>query len=119
MEKNNQELVAIQKNEVEIKRDMMNIIFKQAQFYANSTIVPAAYQGKPENCFIAIEMANRMGANPFQVMQSLNIIKGRPAWSSAFIIATINQSGRFSTQLNYKMSGTWKDHTLKCERHAL
>lgn len=96
----------------------LNTAFKQAQMYAGSTIVPKEYQQNPSNCFIAIEMANRMGANPFQVMQSLNIIQGRPSWSSQFIIAAINQSRRFKTQLNYKISGNWSDGTFKCIAYA-
>lgn len=117
MENTNTALEVKQSNEVAeatAKRDLLNMTYKQAQFYAASTIVPAEYQNNPSNCFIAIEMSNRMGANPFQVMQSLNIIKGRPSWSSAFIIAAINQSGRFKTQLNYKVEGSVKDGNLSC-----
>lgn len=118
MQNNN---ITTQKNEINeatVKKDLMNLSFKQAQFYASSTIVPASYQNNPSNCFIAIQMANRMGADPFQVMQSLNVIKGKPSWSSQFIIAAINQSGRFKTQLNYKIKGNWKDKTLSCIAYA-
>lgn len=48
------------------------------------------------NCVIALNMANRMGADPLMVMQNLYLIEGRPAWSSQFIMASINNSGRFS-----------------------
>lgn len=48
------------------------------------------------NCVIALNMANRMGADPLMVMQNLYLIEGRPAWSSQFIMASINDSGRFS-----------------------
>lgn len=48
------------------------------------------------NCVIALNMANRMGADPLMVMQNLYLIEGRPAWSSQFIMASINSSGRFS-----------------------
>ena len=105
--------------EVSAKRDLLNTVYTQAKFYAASTIVPAQYQNNPSNCFIAIEMANRIGANPFQVMQSLNVIKGKPSWSSAFIIAAVNQSGRFKTPLNYKMEGDAKKGTLSCIAWAI
>lgn len=118
MQNNNQNQVQVANNEVVAKKEMLNVAFKQAQFYAASTIVPREYQNNPSNCFIAIEMANRMGANPFQIMQSLNIIQGRPSWSSSFIIATINQCGRFKTQLNYKMTGSWANKDLKCVAYA-
>ncbi len=111
----NNEVVA----EASAKKDLLNMAYKQAQFYASSTIVPAQYQKNPSNCFIAIEMANRIGANPFQVMQSLNVIKGKPSWSSAFIIAAVNQSGRFKTPLNYKMEGDSSKGTLSCIAWAI
>ncbi len=120
---NNNEVAVKQTNEVvaesTAKRDLLNMTYKQAQFYAASTIVPAEYQNNPSNCFIAIEMANRMGANPFQVMQSLNVIKGKPSWSSAFIIAAVNQSGRFKTPINYVTEGDWKKGTLACTAWAI
>jgi hypothetical protein len=31
------------------------------------------------------------------VMQNLWIVKGKPGWSAQFLIATFNQSGRFSS----------------------
>lgn len=48
------------------------------------------------NCVIALNMSNRMGADPLMVMQNLYLIEGRPAWSAQFIMAAINSCGRFS-----------------------
>jgi len=48
------------------------------------------------NCVIALNMALRMGADPLMVMQNMHVIEGRPSWSSMFVIASINQCGRFS-----------------------
>ena len=48
------------------------------------------------NCIIALNMANRMGADPLMIMQNLYLIEGRPSWSSQFIMASINSCGRFS-----------------------
>lgn len=55
------------------------------------------------NCLIALNMANRMGADPLMIMQNLYLIEGRPAWSSTFIIASINSCGRFGT-LNFEFT---------------
>lgn len=71
-------------------------ISRLAQRYANSTIVPAAYQRNPDNCFVAIELASRMGISPTLVMQYLYVVQGRPAWSGQGCIALINGSGQFS-----------------------
>ena len=64
---------------------------------AESALVPNAYRGQSglPNCIVAIEIANRMGMSPFQVMQNLNVIHGRPSWSSQFIIGLITGCGRF------------------------
>lgn len=66
-----------------------------AVMLAKSALVPETYRGKVENCLIAMEMANRIGASPMAVMQNLHIIQGRPSWSSPFIIASLNSCGRF------------------------
>ena len=65
---------------------------------ADSALVPNAYRGQQglPNCIVAIEIANRMGMSPFQVMQNLNVIHGRPSWSSQFIIGLIQGCGRFT-----------------------
>lgn len=54
------------------------------------------------NCIIALNIANRLGADELMVMQNLYIIEGRPAWSSQFIMAAINSCGRF-TSLRFEM----------------
>ena len=68
-----------------------------AKSLADSALVPNQYRGQPglPNCIVAIEIANRMGMSPFQVMQNLNVIHGRPSWSSQFIIGLIQGCGRF------------------------
>jgi hypothetical protein len=74
--------------------------FRAAVHMANalskSTVVPAQYQNKPANCLVAMELASRIGASVIMVMQSLHVIEGRPSWSSAFLIASVNTCGRFS-----------------------
>jgi hypothetical protein len=62
---------------------------------AKSTIIPEAFRMRPENCYIALDIAQRSGVSPMVVMQNLHIIEGKPSWSSQYITATINASGRF------------------------
>lgn len=76
-----------------------------AKMLSQSKLVPGDYQGKVENCLIAMEMANRIGASPMAVMQNLHIIQGRPSWSSPFIIASLNSCGRFHP-LKFRQVGT-------------
>lgn len=95
--------------------DLQSFEFLQrtAKAFSNSTMVPTAYQAMVtkgfgaratveanpaaiSNCMIALDMAQRMNANPLMIMQNLHIIEGRPSWSSQFIIAAINNCGKFS-----------------------
>jgi hypothetical protein len=76
-----------------------------ANVLSKSTIIPATYQNKPENCIVAIEFAQRIGCNAMMVMQNLDIIQGKPSWSSKFMTAVANECGRFSP-VRYKMTGT-------------
>ncbi len=69
---------------------------RAANMLASSTLVPSLYQGNMSNCVVALNMAQRLRADPLMIMQNLYIVEGRPAWSSQFIIAAINACGKFS-----------------------
>lgn len=90
---------------------------RMAQMYVQSTIVPQAYRGNIGNCVIAIDMAQRMQANPLMVMQNLYIVHGNPAWSSKFLIACINMSGKF-TPLRYQFLGKKGTPQYGCRAYA-
>lgn len=63
-------------------------------------------------------MAQRIGADPLQVMQNLVIVHGRPTWSSQFLIATVNTSGRFSA-LRFEFFGEQGTDTWGCRAWAV
>ena len=79
-----------------------NTALRMAQCLASSTVVPKEYHGNVGNCMIAIEMASRINTSPMMVMQNLYIVNGRPAWSSQWIIAMINSSRRYKTELQFE-----------------
>lgn len=81
-----------------------DLIQRTARLFAASDIVPSQFKGNIPNCVIAVDMALRMGANPLMVCQNLYIVYNRPAWSAQFLIATLNQCGRFSA-LRYEFQG--------------
>lgn len=66
-----------------------------AGMLAKSSIVPQNYQGKPEDCFLAVEMAARMNTSPLMVMQNLFVVKGKPSWAGQACMAFINACGKF------------------------
>jgi len=86
---------------------------------STSSMVPDTYKGDGNvgNCVIALEMANRIGMNVVSVMQNLYIVHGRPAWSSQFLIACINASGKFSP-LRYLMEGSENADSFGCRAWA-
>lgn len=75
---------------------------QMAKALASSTIVPAVYQKNDANCLIAIEQAQRLNVSPLMVMQNLHVIQGRPSWSSKFLIAAINNSGKYDMELQFE-----------------
>ncbi len=95
--------------------------FEDAQRIANmlskSDLVPASYKNNIPNTMIAMEMSNRLNISPFEVMQNLDIIKGKPSWSSTFIIASINSCGRFKP-LRFEFVGTPKSDEYGCRAYT-
>ena len=50
-----------------------------AKVFAESDLVPKEYRGKPANCVIAIKMGEEVGLSPFQALQSICVINGKPS----------------------------------------
>jgi hypothetical protein len=80
---------------------------------SKSTLIPKDYQNNLPNCLVALNMAQRLDADPLMVMQNLYVVHGRPAWSSQFLIATANKSGKFSP-LRYRFTGTKGENDFGC-----
>ncbi|MEA4818197.1 MAG: hypothetical protein VB117_06145, partial [[Clostridium] scindens] len=83
---------------------LMNLAYRTAGMLSKSGLVPDSYRNSPENCLIAIDLANRQGLSPMMVMQNLYVVKGKPAWSGSFCAAAVNGCGRF-TSLEYVFVG--------------
>lgn len=96
----------------------MEALKKAAQLLCQSDIIPDTYKGKPANCLIALNMANRMHADPMMVMQNLYQVYGRPSWSSKFLIATFNSCGKYSA-IRYQMCGKQGQDDWGCTAWAV
>lgn len=96
------------------------LIQRAGSLLSNSRIVPPDYQGKDNmpNCVVALNMANRIGADPLMVMQNLVIVHNKPTWSSQFLIATVNTCGRF-TSLRYEFFGEPNTNEWGCRAWAI
>ncbi|HEY3434291.1 MAG TPA: hypothetical protein VGK41_01425 [Solirubrobacterales bacterium] len=88
---------------------------RMAQVLASSSIVPNEYrQWIPRgnqfeenpaavgNCFIALELANRLNISPLTVMQQVDVIHGRPALRGKLMIALVNGSRHFAHDLRFE-----------------
>lgn len=84
---------------------------------SQSTLVPKEYQRNLPNVLIAMEIAQRIGASIFMVMQHLDVIHGRPSWRATFLIATVNASQRF-TPLRFRWEGTKGQDSYGCRAVA-
>ena len=71
-------------------------LLRAANMLSQTSIIPASYQGKPQDCFVALEMATRMGVSPLVVMQNMYVVKGKPAWAGQACTMFINSCGKFA-----------------------
>lgn len=70
-------------------------IYDIGKMFASSQLVPQNYQGKPMDCTIAVDMANRMGISPMMVMQNLYVVQGKPQWSGQACMSLIRGSSDY------------------------
>lgn len=95
-------------------KDALSQAYKAAQFLSESDLVPKdTYKGKPGNCLIALDVANRTGMSPLAIMQSLYVVQGKPVWSGQMCIALVNGCGRF-TPLSFRWQGEHGQKEWSC-----
>lgn len=98
------ELIIKDETQLETKREQLDMakLMEMATMLSKSTIVPVTYQNRPENCYIALDMASRMGISPMVVMQNLFVIQGKPSWSGSAIGSMIKSNPSFTdVELHY------------------
>lgn len=108
----NEEKKEIEQKHVNMVADFDNGIYgssdswalarKMAQGLSASTIVPQSFQRNEANCIVALSQSQKLGIDPLTVMNNMYLIQGRVSWKSEFIIAMINNSGKFDIELQYE-----------------
>ena len=93
---------------VEQETMVFELVQRKAKLLASSSLVPKEFQGNMSNCAIGLNIASRLGADAFMVIQNLDIIHGRPSFRGKFLIAMVNASGRFSP-LKFRFEGDGDD----------
>lgn len=92
-------------------------LYQIANMLASSDIIPDTFKNKPANVLIALNMANRLKADPLMVMQNMYVVYGNPSWSSKFLIATFNTCGKF-TSIKYEFFGKQGTDEYGCRAYA-
>lgn len=63
-----------------------------AHTLSQSGLVPDAYRGRPNDCFVAINMGAELGLEPFQAIQSIAVIDGKPCLYGDGLIGVVRAS---------------------------
>ena len=80
--------------------------YRASRMLASSDMVPDAYRGKSANCFIALQVADRMQIDPFMYMQNTYVVHGKPGLNGSLAIALINSKGPFTEPIQFTFKGT-------------
>lgn len=77
---------------------------KVAKLLSECTLFPPHFQGEKNmaNCFVAMQLCNRIGEDPFLLMQKLYVVNGRLGMESQLAIALLHKSGFFKTRIKYR-----------------
>jgi len=108
-----------------------DMLMNRSEMLSKSNVIPVTYQHRPENCFVALDMASRMGISYMMVMQNLHVIQGKPSWSGSAIASMIRSNvtlkdvelhyvgtegkddwGAYVTAINVKSGKTLKGATV-------
>ena len=118
------QLNTVERNHDLIHMDMNTVqgfeaLQRCAKLLSASPLVPETFRGEKgfPSCVIALNLAQRLQADPLMVAQNLYVVQGRPSWSSKFLIATFNQCGRF-TAIRYQMEGEPETDSYGCRAWA-
>lgn len=107
--------IVVQTKATMAPRELFNFegALNTAKMLAQSDLIPDSFRGKPANILIAMNLASRLAADIFHVMQSIYVVHGRPAFSGQFYIACINTSGRYAP-IAYEETKDEQGQTLGC-----
>ena len=98
--KNIKELVVSQTGGTELNpfasKEAFASLWDMGKMLATSELIPQNYRGKPMDCCVALDMANRMNVAPLMVMQNLYVVQGKPSWSGQACKTLISGSKKFT-----------------------
>jgi hypothetical protein len=85
--------------------DRFKLNLRAADLFAASDLVPVQFRGKPANCFIAINAAQRLGVDEFYFLQKSFVVGGKLGMAAELFIELVNNSGRFRGPMRFRLHG--------------
>lgn len=84
---------------------------RYAQLLADSTLVPAAYRGRPANIMIATGLGRAMGLSRAESLYRIDVINGKPTAAAELIAANVRRAGhKIRTVVNDREQ--WAETTI-------
>ena len=93
-----------------------NQMWRAAKLFADTELVPQQYRKRPADCFVAMQMAFRLNADPMMLMQNTYIVHGRPGMEAKFVIALMNSRGPFTGPVQWTFAGEGRNRS--CTAYA-
>tara|TARA_R100000231_G_scaffold37929_1_gene33235 strand:+ start:2721 stop:3431 length:711 start_codon:yes stop_codon:yes gene_type:complete len=91
--------------------------WRVATAFAKSKMIPKHFQNKPEDCMVALMMAQQLEVNPILALQNLQVIHGNVGFNSSFAIGLANERGNFLEPITWTSEGKGDD--LAVTAHAI
>jgi hypothetical protein len=90
-----------------------------SEMFAKSDLVPDSYKNKPANIFLAVSAGASLGLAPFQAMQNIAVINGKPSiWGDALLAMVRNDKRCLSIKETIEGEGTARTATCSVSRLA-
>lgn len=89
-------------------------MWKAAEGLSRSSLMPKAFRGEPANCFLALEIASRLGLGAFEVAQNMYVVHGEPGWKATYLIGLANARGPFKGSLQFTVTGEGAAMVAEC-----
>lgn len=92
--------------------------WRWANAYASSSMVPQHFQGKPQDCFVIVQLADELGISAATALQNVSLIGGKPVYSTKFAIALANRAKVFAGPIRWKVNKGEKPEDLSVTAYA-
>ena len=90
-----------------------------SEMFAKSDLVPDSYKNKPANIFLAVSAGASLGLAPFQAMQNIAVINGKPSvWGDALLAMVRNDKRCLSVKESIEGEGGKRTATCVVSRLA-